>query len=252
MAALTVRTEFTPMHVVTAVTAATSLGHVESTLRGTLVTDGASNSRVATIELERGLPVVIERPQRPLDRIVAIAAGGTERHPVFVVLAMAIDALTGCILETRGLVTIGACDRAVSTDQGKARQAVIEHHRLGPAAFAVTFRACTPELPRVRIVVPVTTEAIAGRACRFDRGLVATRTLDLNVRTGELKIGIASVIETHHGPCLRRVATAAVTPVQAMVFVIIAMARITITRQGNFEYGAGVTVGATCIEMLTG
>ena len=100
MATLTIRTELAPMHVVAAMAAAAIRGHSETTVRGARVTGRAADSHVSAVELERCLPVVIERPQRPVDRVVAIAAGGAKRHTMFVILAMAIDTFPGRILET--------------------------------------------------------------------------------------------------------------------------------------------------------
>ena len=245
MAALTVSTEFAPMHVVAAMAAATIRGHAETTVRGALVTRGAAESHVAAVEFKRCLPVVIERPQRPVDRVVAIAAGGTERHAVFVILAMAIDTFAGRILKTRALVTTGAFGLAVRPDQRETRQAVIENDRLGPASLTVALRTGAPELPRVRILVSVTTEATVGRARLPDRGLVAERTFDFRMRADEFEIGVTIVLETHDGPRVCRVTTAAVTTVQAVVFVVFAMAGETIAGQADFEDRTGVTVGAT-------
>lgn len=101
----------------------------------------ARNFRVRARQRKFCLRVVIEGPVRPATRVVAGGAIFAQCAVVPVVLAVAIDAARGRILEARRHVTGFARHGRMLADQRKRREIVIETHRRIPRSLAMALLA---------------------------------------------------------------------------------------------------------------
>ena len=106
----------------------------------------ARNFRVRARQRKFRLRVVIEGPVLPAARIVAGGAIFAQRAVVSVVLAVAIDAARGRVLEARRHVTGFAGHSRVLADQRKCRKIMVESHRRIPRGLAVALLAAHAQL----------------------------------------------------------------------------------------------------------
>ena len=132
----------------------------------------------------------------PFDDIVACAAFGAEAFLMRVILRMAADAFHGRFdLFRGGLVTRIAFNRAVRTDERKARHFVMIERRIGPGIGVVAILTRAPVVARVAIVL-----LVAGVAGRFRLWLRIARTMassagDGGVFSGKWERGVLIMVE---------------------------------------------------------
>ena len=218
----------------------------------TSVTAGACEPAVSAVEREIGLSVVIELPQGPVERRVAIGAFGTERRLVDIVFDVAVDALIRRVVESERRVAILADDLIVLAEQREAREVVIEAHALVPVDLDVATRAIVAELTFVRVVVGVTTDTLGRRQCIGYRLDVAIGALDIRMRAEQREVRIDCVIERHVQPFSRPVTVVADRAVDAVVRIVLEMARDAFGRLRLVENVALVARLAFEICMRTG
>ena len=103
-----------------------------------------------------GLCIVIEYPQGPVIRVVAILAGLTHGSLMNIVFAVAGHAFEHRILIGGRQVAFFTGSRGMQTDQRKAGQIMVKNHFFPPAAFIVATGAVLTLLPGMDIVETVT------------------------------------------------------------------------------------------------
>ena len=132
--------EATEMRILTAVTVLADTRRRHGGRRRRFpVTRGTGGADVSPGEHEVGLDVVIERPERPVRRVMAGLTLRTELAGMHVLGHVARVAVLGGIVESRRRVTGLARDRLMSTDQRKVREPVIESHVVShPGHFRMT------------------------------------------------------------------------------------------------------------------
>lgn len=103
---------------------------------------------------------MIERPEIPPVRVVAVMAFPTKCFVVNVLFFMASETADFSILVGGTEVTFFASNGAVLTYQGEPNQVVVEKHAYAPSGLVVTFLTSQSFLLIVNVVVPVTFNAI--------------------------------------------------------------------------------------------
>lgn len=97
---------------------------------------------------------MIESPQGPAVRVVAARASPSE--PPLVEILVTAFASGGRVLVSLGAVALLARDRFVQADQGKPGELVVERKILPPARVVVAPLTALPQLPLVRVLLPMT------------------------------------------------------------------------------------------------
>lgn len=120
----------------------------------------AAQIPVAAVERKTGLLSVVEIPDRPAVRVVALVAGFAKHRCVSVVITMAADAIPWCVLECGRDMAFLAGGRGVETEQGEVRHIVIEYDVLAPSSGIVATCALLAFLSLVYIIVAVTVDAV--------------------------------------------------------------------------------------------
>ena len=120
----------------------------------------AAQILMAAVERKTGLLSVVEIPDRPAVRVVALVAGFAEHRFVRVVITMAADAIPWCVLECGRDMAFLAGGCGVETEQGEVRHIVIEYDVLAPSGDTVATRTLLAFLPLVYIIVAVTVDAV--------------------------------------------------------------------------------------------
>src|SRR5262245_6378271 len=166
-----------------------------------------------------GLLVVVETPARPAVGVVAGRTIGSEAAGVVHVL-VAAGAGGGGLFEGGGPMAGLAGDGGVQADQGKARQVVVEGHRLAPARLLVAVLAGRPELALVGIILAVAGGAVGGQPVAAGLGLVAALAGELGMATEEGKPRRFVVVEGHGGPFCRGVAGLAAAAIATRVLIL--------------------------------
>ncbi len=95
---------------------------------------------------------MIELPERPAIRVVTIPAPRAQRALMLVVLFVTSTAFDRCITVSGRQMAFLARRRRVKSDEGEARESMIEFHLRTPRDFVVAFPARLPLLPFVRVV----------------------------------------------------------------------------------------------------
>jgi len=199
-----------------------------------------------------GLPVVVELPERPVDRVMAVSTGGPEPTEMRVFVFVAIDAGIGRFPEDPRLVTIGTVGIQVVPEQGKPGEAVVEQDGGRPRGFVVTVLAALALFAPVRIYGPM---AVIAR--RRERHVVDR--LDVAVRAGEFAMCaeqcvpcIASVVESAVRPGRRCMTRGTIPAVVTIVFVVVEMACDTrrVQRVGKRVRRMAVAAGRFAVRAL--
>ena len=183
----------------------------------------AGNVCVRAIQREICLPVVIEAPLQPVNRVVARGAVVLEATVVRILLAVAIHTIFGCILEYVRLVTRIAFLAAVLAKQREARQIVIKEHVFRPRYVVVAVLALDTLRAEMRVVFLVT--GVASRCqCNFENGFdMARLTLEFFMRTMNFMVGIDIVIKLDANPVSGDMAGFADVAKAAIVIVVFEM-----------------------------
>ena len=137
MALRAVRTEFAVVYVVELVAIRTITAEFRVRVQGAAMTRFAANVGVRAVQCEIRLAIVIEKPLRPGNGVVAFRAVCAEAPIVRVVLGVAVHALFGGISENMRIVALAALDCCVLAEQRKARQIVVEEDVVRPGRFVV-------------------------------------------------------------------------------------------------------------------
>lgn len=189
---------------------------------------GAGGADVGSGQCEVGLSIMIEAPERPVDRVVAVLALRAETARMGVIGRVTALTVFRGVMECRRGVACLATNRRVRTDQWEGCQTVIETDVSHPSGFRVAGLAPGSELTDVR-VLGVATGAVdrqarvraAGMAIGADQAFVCAEqgeALDL------------AMVEAGGRPVGDPVATAAVRPQAAHVHVLILMTAVTAGR----------------------
>ena len=120
----------------------------------------AAQTFVAAVKRKTGLLSVVEIPDRPAVRVVALVAGFAKHRFVSVVITMAADAIPWRVPECGRDMAFFAGGCGVETQQGEVRYIVIEYDVLAPSSGTVATRALLAFLTLVYIIVAVTVDAV--------------------------------------------------------------------------------------------
>ena len=220
MAALALSAETTAVFVIGRMAGDTELRLIECmTLHRVAVAGLADQTAMGTFETEVGGLVVIELPERPTIRVMAACAIIAERLLVHVVLAVAVIAACGDILESRGGLTLFAGRSGMQANQREVRQIMIEYHLVTPAAFAVAARTILALLTAMDIVGAVTVDAAGLQFVREIAPMTGVAQ-DLLVLAAQREIGLTVVIEATLGPGLFGMTTFAAFAIASMMGVV--------------------------------
>ena len=155
----TVAAKLPLVKIVTPVTAATGHRECDHAVRGLAVAGVAVQVIVGAVECKTRLGIVVEYPEEPARRIVALCTVRPEPAFVYIVLGMALHTLPWCIEEGRCFVAVFADHVSMVANQGEQREIMVEAHRFGPQHFSMTRPAVLTELIFVGVVFCVTIEA---------------------------------------------------------------------------------------------
>lgn len=175
---------------------------------------------MCTVEVERRLGVMVELPEAPAIRVVAIAARGPERLLVPVILHMAGHALPGCIAIRCRQVTSLAGNGRMKPDERKPRQPMIKLHLRIPRLFIVAAGAVFPLLPLVHVILGMTGHAVRCQLLSHHPGLVTRGTLKSPVGSLEGEPRLSIVVKDRFLPAAGRMATLARRAVRPFVPVV--------------------------------
>ena len=226
MAALTTRAKTSTMLVVGRMTANAAGRERDFTFHGRLVTALALHALVLAGQRILRLPVVVEPPARPIDRIMTACAVVAEPPGMNVFLLMAGHTGGLRIKERRGCMTILAGRLHVFPKQWKLRQIMVKPDLFLPACFIVALAAPIAQLALVRIIIPMAADAVYGRRLHRRWRLVTSRTFDQRVPSLEGKLGVAVMLETHLGPGCFDMAVLAIGAQQPFVLIVVHMAPV--------------------------
>jgi hypothetical protein len=248
MATTAIRSEAAEMHVVCAMAID---ANVRRFLFARTMTVGAVCARMRAIQRKLGLRSVIERPVRPGNRIMTIAACDAERAFVHVVFPMTIETRKRRVLVPLGRVASAALYVAMLADKRKARQIVVEDNRYLPAFIVMALLALSAQLIDMHIVIPVT-----GDTCGFDfrSGSADSVTIDAlgwHVLASERKSRALRMIEPRNLPIAGVMTLLAVDTETTLVGIILLVARLAIDRNSDLGCGLDVTRLAPDIRMLS-
>src|SRR5262249_11206976 len=147
-----------------------------------------------------------------------------QRALVRVVVAMAVEALALRVVELRRLVAARALDLLVLAEQREAAEVMVEAHVLLPGDFAVARGAALAELPGVRIVSAMATDAVFRGLRHGDVLDMARGALRRRVRAVQREVRVARVIERDVRPFGDLMAVGALHAVAARVVVVVGVA----------------------------
>lgn len=179
---------------------------------------------VSAFQGEIGLGIVIEGPQQPGIRIVAIAAVFT--HPAFVDIFRTVAGETGDIglLILRVQMTgFTGCD-AMNADQGKTGDIVFEKDLLVPAVFVMAIAAVLALLAFMDIDRAMTGKALGVLEVIHCHSAMAGMAYQIPVLALQCKLGVLLMIEFHLFPILGTVTLLAFLTVSAFVFIVLLVA----------------------------
>lgn len=168
-------------------------------------------------------------------------AVGAKPCGMHVIVLVTLDALLGRIVERARRVAILANDLRMAAEQRKDREIVIEAHVLGPRELGMARPAVVPELRLVRIVLEMAADTLGlGQADRD--GLEMTgHAFEGRVRAVEREFGVARMIEAYVEPFRRPMTGRAFGAVDAVVRVVVSMARHALGVERLLEFVAGMT-----------
>ena len=155
-----VGTELAMMDVILPVAGVTLCGQIQVRRRWLVVALIAAQIPVFAVERKPGLLSVVEIPDSPAIRVVALVAGLPEHCLVFVVITMATDAILWCVLEGGRDMTLLARRRSVKAEKGEMGYIVVEDNAFAPRGFVVATLALFALLALVDIVVAVTVDTV--------------------------------------------------------------------------------------------
>lgn len=127
---------------------------------GAPVAGGAYQPVMPSCQWKMRLPVMVERPHRPIDGVVAGATlrRGTERPRMLLVL-VTIRAGGSCRAVGSIFVARTALETRMTAEQWETRQRVVESDLACPVLAVVTARAVPPQTTRVFVIFPVARDA---------------------------------------------------------------------------------------------
>lgn len=152
---------------------------------------------------------MVELPEPPAIRIVAVAAGWPQRLLVPVILHVTGCAFPRCISISRCEVAPLAGDGSVKPHERKTRQPVIKLHLRIPGFLVVTARAVLPLLTLVHVILAMTADTAHRQLLRQNAGLVAGSAFQPLMRPPERELRLLRVVEGRGFPAACGVAALA-------------------------------------------
>jgi hypothetical protein len=199
--------------------------------RRLLVTGGAAELCVCAGEREAGLFAVVEFPQAPAIRGVALLTFLAEASLVNIRVFVALAARGLRYPESLSRMALFAGNCNVQAEKREFRQIVIEvDHRL-PALWQMAVIARSAQPGAVNVARPMTAHAVCWQLPRTERRRVASVAIHAGVFAGKLPASIARVVERGRPPLLRSVATGAVRSHAPRMNVLALVAADTLLRQ---------------------
>lgn len=199
-------------------------------ISGLFVTISAIELCVRACEREVRLLAVVELPDTP--PVCGMAATALISHAAMmeVVCTMAIDARAAGVLVCAGDMALFAGHRDVQTDEGKAREVVVESRVCAPPRRRVALSAIDSELAGVHVPRAVAADAVRAQLLGGDHRRVTCVTGHLLVPAFERPMGVASVIERSGQPFLAAVAGIAFLTETTGVRVFALVTAVTVAR----------------------
>jgi hypothetical protein len=176
------------------------------------MTGHAAEPAVRAVQHVIGLPVMVEYPQGPPVRVVALSATRAQALAVLVVTFMAIDTRRRRIFVSGGNVALFTRRYRVQPDQRECRNVVLEEYLRTPRPLVVAATALLTLLTLVDIVLLVAAVAICIEfRARLLGGVTAlTERLGVGPAQGELRVLIvieADLVPTRLGVAFGAIAT---------------------------------------------
>jgi hypothetical protein len=244
MASLAVVTEFTVMHVIAAVASAAGIADLDINRHRARMAGLATKFPVCSIDLEPGLPVVIELPDRPVGRAVTGTAIRAELLLVNIFVTMAVETRLRRVAETGCFVAIRAYRITVSADEWKHGKAMVEQNAVRPAPFAVTLSAGLAELILMRVVFPVTGVTFCIQTDFMHRSGMTVGATDACMRAQQSELRVDVMLEQRRRPCRRGMTGLAVRAIQTLVLIVVRVTGETLGLQAELELVLDVAGGA--------
>lgn len=224
MAAFATRAKPASMHVFRTVTTVAAGGQLDLLGNGNLVTGLAGQTGVRAVQFVIGLGVMVESPQGPVIRVVALGAGCSQGLLVNIIGLMTDRAFQRRTFEGRGEMTLLAWRDGMLADQRKPGEAMIKYYFSAPVTFIVATFTTFAFLAIVLVVALVTGKTFRGEFVAIDIALVAGVAGDFLVFALESESGFDAMIERHFGPAGHSMAILARVTITTLVSVIIGVA----------------------------
>ncbi len=220
MTPATVEAEFTVVDIVRPVTVGAPAPQPGLRRQGTAVTAGAGDFAMSALQGKVRLPVVVELPLQPVDRVVAQGAVLRQAILVGIGLAMAFHALGRRVAEHMRVMARVALLVRMRAKQWKSRQAMVEEDPVRPGILVVAIEAVSTLGAVVCVVFFVTGKTVRLRLHLEDRLDMTGLALDELVRTVQHVVRVGVVIEEDRRPRLGRMAGLAAGPEVTVVIIV--------------------------------
>ena len=229
-----VRTETALVYIVTCMTVVAGRRCHNLLVDRSCMTGQTIKALMPAIQLEMRARVVFEIPGLPAVGVVARRTVLAEPGLVGIVFAVAGRAVRLRIFIGRAGMAVLARGCGMRTEQGEARQVMLELHLLAPTAFIVAALAIAPFLATMNIV-----GLVAGKTGSLDllgahRAGMAGLASRFGMQSTQRVLGIAVMIEGGLRPFAAAVAALAIRPVTALMHVVARMTVFARRRQFLF------------------
>ena len=203
--------EASPVDIILAMATAACRRNADLGGHGHPMTGHAGEPAVRAVQYVISLPVMVEHPQGPPVRVVALSATRPQTLAVLVVTFVAIDTRGRRIFISGCNVALFARRHRVQPDQRECRNVVFEEYLGTPRLLVVAPSALLTLLALVDIVLLVAAVTICTdlRARSLGRMTALTEHLDMGSTQGELRVPIvieADLVPTRLGVALGAIA----------------------------------------------
>ena len=173
-------------------------------------------------------PSVVETPEIPIVRVVAVTTIAPEAAFVHIIALMAVHAFSRSIVEAPVLMTVFTTGNDVHTEERKIRHVMVKGEIPRPRFRTVAGLASIAKLTVVKIALAVALGAFPGKRFLAENPVVTVGAGKRSMGALESKIGIALVIEDASVPGSGRMAFLAFLAKAPIVIVLFGMTAKTV------------------------
>ena len=200
MASLTITAEFAVVHVVCLMAITTAGTHRPHYVDGLTVTIVARDLDMRTVETEVRLNVVIEKPDIPVDRVMAAFASAAESSLMRIIIRVAAHTVRFRMFKCFCLVAFSALELQVLAEDRKPGEIVIKANVVGPRHLVVAIYTVSTQNAFMGIVCLVAIDAGCLQLYGKYRLFMAINALERAMGTLEQVVSIYVVIKRRIRP----------------------------------------------------